>query len=134
MGNIRVNNIIRIPSSLSKTFFRYWLEFLSPFHNLTSREMDITAAFLKRRFELSDVISDPELLDKITMNEESKQLIRKECEISVPHFQVIMGKLRKNNVVVDGKLNPKFIPKGINKNDKSFQLLLYFDLDEGNNK
>lgn len=126
----KVNGIIRIPSSLNGSFFRYWLEFLSPFHSLTSREMDIAANFLKQRYILSKAVKDEALLDKIVMSEEIKRKIKAECQVTNPHFQVIMGKLRKSKIIVDDKLNPKFIPKNIEEGDKSFQLLLYFDLDE----
>lgn len=126
----RVNNIIRIPASLQNTFFRYWLKFLAPFHSLTEREMDVAAAFLKQRFELGKVITDDDVLDKIVMSEEIKRTVRESCNITTPHFQVIMGKLRKAKIIVDNRINPKFIPKGINEGDKAFQLLLYFDLNE----
>ncbi|MBQ9391974.1 MAG: hypothetical protein IJU02_07265 [Lachnospiraceae bacterium] len=125
----RVNNIIRIPASLNGSFFRYWLKFLAPFHNLTERELDAAASFIKHKYELGKAIKDERLLDEILMNEDTKRKIRKECNFTGPHFQVIMGKLRKANFIVDGKINPKFMPKNIEDNAKSFQLLLYFDLD-----
>lgn len=133
MEKKRVNNIIRIPTSLGGKFFRYWFEFLAPFHNLTSREMDVATAFIKQRFELSRSISDEDILDRVTMSEDTKQKIREECNITTPHFQVIMGKLRKAKVIIDNKINPRFIPKNVNTGDKAFQLLLYFDFDEERN-
>ena len=133
MEKKRVNNIIRIPTSLEGKFFRYWFEFLAPFHNLTSREMDVATAFVKQRFELSRSISDEDILDRVTMSEDTKQKIREECNITTPHFQVIMGKLRKAKVIINNKINPRFIPKNVNTSDKAFQLLLYFDLDEERN-
>lgn len=134
MDKSRVNNIVRIPTSYETKFFIYWLKFLLPFHELAPREMEVAAAFLKQRYNLSKVIKDETLLDKIAMNEDSKQKIKEECNISTPHFQVVMGKLRKAKIIIDGKINPKFIPKNIQEGDKSFQLLLYFDLDAGNTK
>lgn len=133
MAKGRINNVIRIPTSLKGNFFRYWLEFLTPFHNLTSREMDVATAFLKLRYELSKSISDPKILDEVTMNEKSKHRIKEECNMTSAHFQVIMSKLKKNKVIVDNRINPKFIPKNIGDDDKAFQLLLYFDLDGGDN-
>ena len=91
------NNIARVPCSLDKSFFRYWLMFLEPFHKLTKREIDVAASFVKQRYELSKVIKDSEILD------------------------------RKNKVIVDGKINPKFIPN-INADNDAFQLLLLFEL------
>ena len=121
------NNIARVPCSLDKSFFRYWLMFLEPFHKLTKREIDVAASFVKQRYELSKVIKDNDILDKVTMSEDTKRKVREECNITLPHFQVIMGKLRKNKVIVDGKINPRFIPN-IDEETGTFQLLLLFEL------
>lgn len=133
VGTGRANNVIRIPTSLKSKFFRIWIEFLTPLHNLTNREKDVIAAFIKERFELSKAISDNNILDKVVMSDDTKSKIKSECGLSDAFFQVIFGKLRKTGVIVDGKINPKFIPKNLNPDDSSFQLLLYFDLDERNN-
>jgi hypothetical protein len=122
-----VDKVIPIPSSLEKNFFRYWLEFLRPVHNLTDREIDIAACFLKKRYELSKKINDSNLLDQILMNEDTKKQIRTECNISLQHFQIIIGKLRKNKIIVNNAINPRLIPK-INEENNSAHLLLYFDL------
>lgn len=130
-GNIKMvkkaNNIVRIPTSLNGKFFRYWFEFLEPFHKLTDREIDVITSFVKQRYELSKVIKDNEILDKVTMSEDTKKKVREECNITLPHFQVIMGKLRKNKVIIDGKINPRFIPN-IDEETGTFQLLLLFEL------
>nr|UWG27148.1 MAG: plasmid replication protein [Bacteriophage sp.] len=123
----KANNIVRIPTSLNSKFFRYWFEFLQPFHNLTNREIDVIAAFVKQRYQLSKVIKDDNILDKVIMSEDTKKKVREECNITLPHFQVIMGKLRKNKVIVDGKINPRFIPN-IDEETGYFQLLLLFEL------
>ena len=120
----RVNGIINIPTSLEGNFFRYWLEFLDPFHNLTSREMDVATSFIKQRYLLSKAIKDDAILDRVTMSEDTKRKVMEDCNITPSHFQVIMGKLRKAKIIIDGKINPKFIPKNLNDDDKSFQLLL----------
>lgn len=41
----KINNIIKIPTSIDN-FFRYWMEFLKPFHNLANREMEVAAKIL----------------------------------------------------------------------------------------
>lgn len=129
----RANNVIRIPTSLQGKFFRIWIEFLTPLHSLTNREKDVVASFIKARFELSKSITDDSLLDKFVMSEDVKSKIKKECDVSDAFFQVILGKLRKTNIITGGKINPKFIPKSLNQDDKAFQLLLYFDLDGRDN-
>ena len=129
----RANNVIRVPTSLQGSFFRVWIEYLTPLHNLTNREKDVVAAFIKERFELSSSISDQTWLDKVVMSDDIKSKIKSECGVSDAFFQVILGKLRKTGIIVDGKINSKFIPKRLSPDDKSFQLLLHFDLDGRNN-
>lgn len=124
----KMNNVIRIPTSISTSFFRFWFEFLRPFHNLTDREMQVASSLLKRRYELSKVIQDEIILDKVVMSEDTKKVVREECNISLPHFQVIMGKLRKNKVILDGRINPRFIPN-LTEEHGSFRLLLNFELN-----
>lgn len=121
------NNVIALKSSLKGGFFRMWLEFLRPFHKLTERETDIMAAFLKQRYELSKVVSDQYILNKLTMSDDTKKKIREECNISQAHFQVIMTKLKKSKMIENGNINPRFIPR-IKDETKGFQLLLTFEL------
>lgn len=123
----KINNVIRVPTSLNTSFFKFWLEFLRPYHNLTKREMQVAASLLKRRYNLSKVIQDDSILDKVVMSEDTKKIVREECDISLPHFQVIMGNLRKNKLIIDGKINPRFIPN-ITEEKGSFRLLFNFEL------
>ena len=122
----QVDSIVRIPCKVDGKFFNYWFQFLRPFHNLTEREMDVIISFVRQRYELSKVIKDNEILDKVTMSEDTKKKVREECDISLPHFQVIMGKLRKNKVILDWKINPRYIPSVDEKNG-SFKMMLLFD-------
>lgn len=121
-----INNIVRIPCKLDNKFFRYWFEFLEPFHHLTEREMDVITSLVKHRYELSKVISDSEILDKVTMGDDTKRKVMQECDITLPYLQVILGKLKKNRVIVDGKINPKYIPNVIEE-EGSFKLMLLFE-------
>lgn len=126
-GN-KPNNIIAIPTTLDK-LFRYWVEFLRPLHHLTDREMDIITAFLKKRYELSKSILDPVMLDKYLMNEETKAEIREECGATPALYYIIMGKLKKAGIIVDGRIHPKFIPN-IKQDGDTFQLLLLFPIKD----
>lgn len=121
-----VDNVVRIPCKLDYSFFKMWFMFLQPFHHLTEREMEVAASFVKQRYELSKVVSDNGILDRLVTSEDTKRKVREECNITLPHFQVIMGKLRKNNIIVDGKLNPRYIPR-VNEENGSFKLMLLFD-------
>ena len=121
----KVDSVIKIPTTLDD-FFRYWFEFLKPFHQLTGREIDVATALVKQRYKLSKVITDNNILDKVVMSEDTRKLVREERKLSLPHFQVIMGKLKKHKVIIDSRINPKFIPNVIEENG-NFQLLLLFD-------
>lgn len=123
----KVNNVINIPTSTEGKFFRMWLEFLKPYHKLTNRETDVVASFLKQRYELSKVVNDQEILDKLTMSEDTKKKVREECNLTQAHFQVIMTNLKKSKMIDNGRINPKFIPR-VEKDANNFQLLLLFDL------
>ena len=125
--NKEINNVIRIPTSLNSKFFRYWFEFLQLFNKLTEREIAVITSLVKQRYELSKVIKDDEILDSVTMSEDTKRKVREECNMTLPHFQVIMGKLRKSKVIIDNKINPRFIPN-IREDSGTFQLLLLFEL------
>lgn len=123
----KANNVVRIPTSLQENFFKYWFLFLKPFHNLTNREIDVIASFVKNRYELSKVIKDEALLDKVVMSDDTKKKVREECNITLKHLQVVMKSLKESKVIIDGKINPKFIPK-IREEKGYFQLLLLFEL------
>lgn len=124
-----VDNVINIPTSLKGKFFKYWFKFLLPFHGLTDREMDVAAAFLLKRYELSKVISDVNILNTVLMNEDTKREIRDMVSIGNQHFQVIMSKLRKTNIIIDNRINPRFIPN-VKEENGNFKLLLLFSFND----
>lgn len=123
-----VDNVIPLSSNLHD-FFNLWLKFIKPFHNLTEREQDVTAAFLRMRHELAGKINDQKILNQVLFSEQTKKKIMEETHLSVAHFQVIMGKLRKAGVIKDNTLNPKIVPL-IKPGAKDFKLLLFFDIED----
>lgn len=107
---IRIDSNSRLSMSPEGDFFRVWVEFLKPIHNLTNKEMDVLAAFLKKRYELGKVITDTEVLDSVLMSENTKKEIREQCGIKTKHFQVIMCKFRKKGVVINNRIFLNLIP------------------------
>lgn len=105
----KVSKVLNIPCT-GQNFFRWWFELLKPVHHLTDRESDVIAAFVKKRYELSKSITDNNLLDDILMQEKYKREVRQEAGVSAAFFQIIMGKLRQNNVIKEGKINPLYLP------------------------
>jgi hypothetical protein len=124
-----VDNVLSIPTSLKGKFFKHGFKFLLPYHNLTDREMDIAAAFLLKRYELSKVISDTNILESVLMSDDTKRGIREACDVKHQHFQVIMSKLRKAKIIIDNKINPRFIPN-VKEENGNFKLLLLFTFDD----
>ena len=122
------NNVIRIPCKL-ETFFRYWLAFLSPFHSLTQREIDIASAMLLKRYQLSKAISKPDILDMTVMGENIQREIREEFGITGPHYQQIKNKLKEKGFIVDKRINKRLIPN-IKEENGVFQLLLVFEYND----
>lgn len=123
------NNIVEIKTKLDTEFFRWWCIFLRPLINLTNREIDVIACFLKQRFELSKSISDPAILDTMVMSNDTKRKVIEECQITQEHFYVVMSNLKKSKVIVNDVINPRLIPN-IKVDEKTgyFQLLILFKL------
>jgi hypothetical protein len=120
------NNIVTVPTSLEKDFFKWWCVFLRPFINLTNREIDVMASFLKQRWELSKYISDPGILDTMLMSEDTKNKVQEECNITSQHLYVVMSNLRKNKVITGNSINPRLIPNVRKEDNGTFQLLIMF--------
>lgn len=121
---IMVNSNPKLDVSPEGDFFRVWTEFLKPIHNLTNREMDVFAAFLKKRYELSKVITDPDVLDRMLMGEDMKRQIRLQCKMAVKHFQVVMCRFRQKGVIRDGRIFLNLIPT---LTDDGVGLMVYFN-------
>lgn len=122
----KIDSVIKIPCTLD-SFFRYWFEFLKPLHNLTQREIDVASELVKHRYLLSKAITDEAILDKMSLSTDTRKQIMQECDLPPRYFNVVMSNLKKNKVIVDGRINPKFIPRIVEDKD-NFQLLLLFDI------
>lgn len=121
------NNIINIPVAKESDFFHWWCVFLRPITNLTNREIDVIASFLKQRWELSKSISDQAILDEMVMSDATKKKVMAECNISLQVFYVVMSNLRKSKIIDKGKINPRLIPNIRQDSDNYFQLLILFE-------
>lgn len=126
----RVNNV-RVIKSNSKLkmspdgdFFRCWVAFMEPFHKLTEREQDVLALFLKKRYELSKVVTDADTLDSILMAKPTRVQIMQECGISYRNLLVVLSKFRKRGVLKDNRIFNSLIPS-VGKDGVG--LMIYFD-------
>ena len=122
----RPDCLVRIPTTLDD-FFKTWLIFLRPYHELTDRQIEVAACFLKHRYELSKVIKDEKLLDENVLNENTKRKIREECNMNNAHFLVIMSELKKHKIIVNGTINQRYIPT-LKEGSHNFSFMLYFQI------
>ena len=105
-----VDGATKIPNT-SDEFIRTWLEIMRPIHKHTPTEMDFTAVLLKKRYEIAEKVDDPALVDKILFDEETKEIIRSEANISVSYMKIILHKLRQSGIIVEKRINLKYFPK-----------------------
>lgn len=127
MGKLpKPNNIVEVRTGVDTGFFKWWCTFLHPLINLTGRETDVMASFLKQRHELAKSITDPAILDRMVMSQETRRKVMRECGVTQEHFYVVMSNLRKSGVIVDGRINPRLIPNLRDDGSGYFQLLILF--------
>lgn len=125
-----VTNFITIPSNSSLKmspdgdFFRAWVDFHRPIHELTKREMDVLAAFLKKRWELGKKNKDGDSLDRDLMSEEVRSQIANECHMKMRHLRVTLSTFRKKGILVNEKFITTLFPT-ITK--EGVGLMIYFD-------
>ena len=127
------NNMMVINAGPDTGFFKMWCTYLRPVVDLTDKEIEIVASFLRQRWELSKIISDVSVLDSQLMSNDTKDKIIRECKVTRQHFYVIMSTLRKKNVITNAGINPKLIPNikmDSENGDWSFQYLILFKKDK----
>ena len=108
------------------------MEFLAPFHKLTSRERDVAARLIKQYYLLKENIEDPEVLRDVMWSRTSRKDMMTSLGMSPAHFQIVLGKLKKAGLIVNDELNGKFIPP--KTSDPRFMLCVVFDWSSPTNR
>lgn len=121
----KIDNAFRVPVSLDASFFRFWVRFSEPFHGLTNRQIDVVVELLYKRFQLSEHITDEDILDSYLMSDEVRKEIREGLQLTPEHYQGLLSQLKKKGMIVDGKLNRQFLPN-IKRGATEFNLLINF--------
>ena len=121
---MKPNNVIYLKCN-EASFFRMWIEMLAPFHKLTAREREVAARIIAQYFKLRDSLPDPAMLREVLWSQTSRKDMRESLKMSQAHFQMILAKLRTSGVIVDGDINPKYIPH-MDENPR-FMLSIVFD-------
>lgn len=102
------------------------MEFLTPFHKLTSREKDVAARIIMQYFKFKGSVDDREVLKELLWSRSSRKDIMDSLKMSQAHFQMVLAKLRSAGVIKDGDLNPRYIPGRI-EGERRFMLQIVYD-------
>lgn len=123
------NNVFIVHAGPTTGFFKRWCNVMRLMVPMTNKELDIVSSFLKQRWELSKVISDPAIIDSQLMSNAVKDKVIEECNITRQHFYVLMSSLRKNNVITESGINPRLLPNISAGDNGTFQFLILFKDD-----
>lgn len=115
-----------IPVKIRKDqFFRAWMEFLTPFHKLTSREREVAARVIAQYFKLKDSVDDPVLMREVLWSQSSRKDMRESLGMTPAHFQMVLAKLKKAKFIVDDDINGVYLPKM--SSDPRFMMCVLYD-------
>lgn len=119
-------NIKRILTE-KKSIFRYWLEFLRPYHKLRNKEIEALSLLLYYRYELSREIDDIDIVDIVLFSTKTRGKIRVELNnMSQKVFNNLLTSLRKKGIISkENKINPVLIP---NMTEDGFKLIFNFEI------
>lgn len=107
---------------------KFFLTFLTPLHKLTPSVVNLAAEIIYQRFELSKVITNNDVLDDYLLtNDKIRNEVITNCELSISNYHVGISKLKKAGFFINGKINPKFLPK-ITTESSSYSLMLLFTM------
>ena len=119
-------NIKRIHTD-KKSIFRFWLEFLKPYHKLRNKEVEALSLMLYYRYELSREIPNIDMVDMILFSTETRGKIRSELSnMSQKVFNNLLTSLRKKGVLTkDNKIHHVLIP---NMTEDGVKLIFNFEV------
>lgn len=128
---LKNSTVVGIPCNRDYKFFKYWVEFLKPFHKASATECEVIAYFLYKKFELSKKVSDDKLLNKLLFNEDTKKELCEYLHIQSNYLRCMLVSLRKKGIIIDETINPKIEPK-ISGGEDDFKLIIHFRFENGN--
>lgn len=123
MNNIKIANLnVKI-----KNFFFRYVEFLQPFHKLTSQQQKVLALFLYYHYKLQKEITNNKVLWKEVFDYDTKKLISEELDIADQALQNLLSQLRKKNVIIDNQISALYVP-ALSNNSKTFTITFNFNI------
>lgn len=128
---MRPNNVIYLKCT-EDSFYRMWVEFLTPFHKLTLRERDVAARIIAQYFRLKDSVQDPEVLKDLLWSRKSRKDMMESLGMSQAHFQIVLTRLKTAGVLEDGNINPRYLPHKVPEESR-FMLQIVYDWSSASN-
>lgn len=122
---MKPNNVFLV-SCTDTSFYRSWMEFLTPYHKLSAREKDVAARLLMQYFRFRDSVDDEDVLRDLLWSKKSKTDIKTSLGMSQAYFQLVLTKLKAVGFIKDGVINPRFLPHTV-PGDSRFMLQVVFD-------
>ena len=132
---MKPNNFFYVKCPDENRFFRSWVEFQTPYHHLTPREKDVAARILQQYFKLKSSMpddSDPDVLIELLWSRNSRKDMIASLEMTQPHFQMTLGKLRESGFLEGDKIGAKYLPSMI-PGGKLLVLQVMFDWSSSSN-
>ena len=122
----RKMNVKRIHTD-KKSIFRYWLEFLKPYHKMRQKEIEALSLMLYYRYELSREIKDDDMINMILFSTQTRSKIREDLgNMGQKVFNNLLTSLRKKKIITkDNKINHVLIP---NMTEDGFKLVFDFEV------
>lgn len=100
---------LKIPCT-KESFLKVWFDLLHPVHKLTQKETEVAISFVKHWYKLQSTVKDDKQLNQLLFSPQEKAAICEELGLSPQHMRKIMVKLRQRHIVVNDKLNYRYIP------------------------
>lgn len=122
---MKPNNVFLV-SCTDTSFYRSWIEFLTPYHKLTAREKDVAARLLMQYFKFRESVPDDDVLRDLLWSRKSRTDMMASLGMSQAHFQMVLAKLKSAGFLKDGDINPRFLPHKV-EGDSRFMLQVVFD-------
>jgi len=113
---------------VASSFLRAWLEFMTPYTKLSSKESDVAARILEQYLRLREACSDPVMVPELLWSHTSRKDMMDSLGMSRENFQVVLSKLRKRGFLEgeNDMIKSQYIPN-VRPGERRFMALVVFD-------
>lgn len=122
----RNSNAFHVKTALDD-FFIKWVNFLQPFHGLSGANALVLASLLKYRHYLVSMLLSEKEADETLLGKECKEVFMEENHMSSNYLEVALSRLRKAKVIVNDRIDKKFIPI-LELGSNQYNLIINFEL------